>query len=94
MILLPGDLYTVDTCDKMSDACKYPLILFSISKGKKYKNLSKIAQLSNCSKTRISTKYTQTALSNNDQTVNVRISNSVKVAFLSYMQSSSVTRLT
>ena len=81
MCYLPGDLYTVEAREKISDDCKYPLILFSISKWKKYRNLGKIAQLSNCSKSRIGTKYTQTALSINDQTVNVRISNFLKIAF-------------
>ena len=82
MSYLPGDLYTVEDCEKISNDCKYPLILFSISKWKKYRNLSKIDQLSNCSKSSIGTKYKQTGLSSNDQTVNVRIS---KVAFLSYI---------
>ena len=82
MSYLPGHLYTVETGEKISDDCKYPLILFSISKWKKYRNLSKIAQLSNCSKSRIGTKYKQTGFSTNYQTVNVGIS---KVAFLSYM---------
>ena len=85
MSYLHGDLYTVEAGEKISDDCKYPLILFSISKWKKYRNLSKIAQLSNSSRSRIGTKYTQAGLSINHQTVNVRISNFLKVAFLSYI---------
>ena len=83
MSYLPGDLYTVEAREKISDDCKYPLILFSISKWKKYRNLSKIAEISNCSKRRIGTKYKETGSESNDQTVNVRISNFLKVAFLS-----------
>ena len=82
MIYLPCDLYTVEAGDKISDASKYPLVLFPISKWKKYGRLSQITQLSHCSKSTISPKHTQTGLSINDQTVNVRIT---KLAFLSYM---------
>ena len=68
MSYLPGDLYTVEAGEKISDDCKYPLILFSISKWKKYRNFRKIAQLSNWSKSRITGQYTQTVLYINDQT--------------------------
>ena len=66
---LPGDRYTVEAGEKISDDCKYPLMLFSISKCKKSRSLSKIPQLSNSSKSRISTKYTQTGLSIKDNPV-------------------------
>ena len=45
MIYLPGELYTMQASDKIPDASNIPLALFSISEGKKYKNLRKIASV-------------------------------------------------
>ena len=45
MIYLHGEHYTMQASDKISRAFKYPLILFSISKGKKYSNLGKIVYI-------------------------------------------------
>ena len=42
LIYLAGELYTVEAGGKILDACKYPLMLLSISQSKKNRNLRKI----------------------------------------------------